>query len=48
MLRDKNMDLNYFKSDVLFDAVEDYSLYFQDTRDIKGDISKTKYCLHEK
>ena len=41
-LRDKNIDLNNFKYDVLSDAIEDYILNFEDTRDGKGDMSKPK------
>ena len=48
MLRGKNIDLNHFKNDVLSDAIEEYQVYFEDTRGGKGELSKTKQFSHEK
>ena len=48
MLRGKNIDLNHFKNDVLSDAIEEYQVYFEDTRGGKGELSKTKEFSHER
>ena len=48
MLWGKNIDLNYFKSDVMSDAIEEYQLNFEDTRDGKADLSNPKELSHKK
>ena len=41
-LRDKIVDLNYSKTDILSGAIEESQIYFGDTRDEKGELSKPK------
>ena len=48
MLWGKNFDLNNFKSDVLYDAIEESRLDFEDNRYDKGELSKTKYVFTQK
>ena len=47
-LRGKLIDLNNFKTDIIYDAIEDSRLDFEDTRDGKGGLSKAKELSHEK
>ena len=47
-LRGKIIDLSNFKTDILADAIEEYRLYFGDTRDGKGDMRKPKEFSREK
>ena len=46
-LRGKIIDLNNFKTGILADAIEESRLDFEDTRDGKGELSKTKQFTHE-
>ena len=46
-LRGKTIDLNDFKTDIISGAIDEYRLYFEDTRDGKGDLSKPKEFSHE-
>ena len=41
-LRGKIIDLNNFMNYILADATEESQIYFEDTRDGKGELSKTK------
>ena len=41
-LRGKNIDLNHFKADVLYDAIVESRLDFEDTRNGKGGIGNPK------
>ena len=41
-------DINNFKTDVLADAIEESRLDFEDTRDLKGGLSKPKEFSYEK
>ena len=45
-LRGKIIDLNNFKNDILSDDIEDSWIDFEDTRDGKGYLSKTKELSH--
>ena len=47
-LRDKIINLNHFKTDIIADAIEDSRLDFEDTRDGKGELNKPKEFSHEK
>ena len=47
-LRGKIIDTNNFKTDIISDAIEDYQIGFEDTRDGKGELSNTKELSHEK
>ena len=47
-LQGKIIDLDYFKTDILADAIEESTLDFEDTRDGKGEMSNPKYFSHEK
>ena len=47
-LRGKIIDLNNFKTDIIADAIEEYRIYFEDTRDGNGDLRKPKDFSHEK
>ena len=47
-LRGKIIDLNNFKTDIIDDAIEEYRIGFEDTRDGKGDLIKPKEFSHEK
>ena len=42
----KIIDLNNFKTDILADAIEDSRLYFEDTRDRKGEMIIPKELSH--
>ena len=48
MLRDKIIDLNNFKTDIIANVIEEYQIDFEDTRYGKGDLSKPKEFSHEK
>ena len=41
-LRGKIIDINNFKTGILADAIEESRFDFEDTRDGKGELSKTK------
>ena len=43
----KIIDLNHFKTDILADVIDESRLDFEDTRNVKGDLSKTKEFSHE-
>ena len=47
-LRDKIIDINNFTIDILSGTIEESQLYFEYTRDGKGDLRKPKYFSHEK
>ena len=47
-LRGNIIDLNNFKNDIIDDAIEQYRLDFEDTRDVKGYLNKPKELSHEK
>ena len=47
-LQGKIIYLNNFKTDILADAIEESRLYFEDTRNGKGEMSKPKEFSHEK
>ena len=47
-MRGKIIDLNNYKTDILADAIEESRLYFEDTRDRKGWMNKSKEFSHEK
>ena len=47
-LRGKSIDINNFKTDIISDDIEESWLNFEYTRDVKGELSKTKYSPHEK
>ena len=48
-LRDKNIDLNNFKTDILANYLEESRLGFEDTRDGRGGgLIKPKEFSHEK
>ena len=47
-LRGKIIDIKNFKTDILDDAIEEYRLDFEDTRDVKGELIKPKEFSHEK
>ena len=44
----KNIDLNHSKSYILYGAIEESRLNFEDTRYGKGEMSNPKYFSHEK
>ena len=44
----KIIDLNNFKYDILANAIEESRIDFEDTRDVKGEMSKPKEFSHEK
>ena len=41
------MDLNNFKTDILYDAIEESHIDFEDTRYGKGDLINPKEFSHE-
>ena len=43
----KIIDLNNFKTDILADVIEESRIYFEDTRDGKGELRKPKEFSHE-
>ena len=47
-LQGKIINLNNFKTDIIADAIEESRIDFEDTRDIKGELRKTKEFSHEK
>ena len=47
-LQDKNTNLNNFKSDIMFESIEEYQLKLEDTRDGKGELCKLREFSHEK
>ena len=47
-LRGKIIDLNKFKTDIIAGTIEESRLDFEDTRDGKWGLSKTKELSHEK
>ena len=47
-LRGKVIDLNNFKADIIADAIDKSRIYFEYTRDGKGDPIKPKEFSHEK
>ena len=47
-LQGKNIDINNFKSDVMYDVIEEYRLDFEDTRDGKRELSNPKEFSQEK
>ena len=47
-LQGKITDLNNFKTDVIADTIEESRIYFEDTKDGKGELSKPKALSHEK
>ena len=44
----KSVDLNNFKSDIMFEAIEDSRVNSEDNRDYKDGISKPTDFSHEK
>ena len=46
-LRGKIIDLDNFKTYIIADVIEESQLYFEDTRDGKGELSKPKIFSHE-
>ena len=44
----KNIDFNNFKSDIIYDMIEESWLKFHDARDGKGELSKPKGFSHKK
>ena len=44
-LQGKIIDLDYFKTDILADAIEESTLDFEDTRDGKRELSKPRSVL---
>ena len=47
-MRDKIIDLNNFKTDIISDSIEDSWIDFEDKRYGKGGMSKPKELSHEK
>ena len=47
ILQGNIIDLNNFKADILSDAIEDSWLGFEDTRDVKRELSNTKDFSNE-
>ena len=47
-LRGKIINLKKFKNNILVDEIEDPRIDFEDKRDGKGELRKTKYFSHEK
>ena len=47
-LQGKIINQNNFKTDIFADAIEESRLYFEDTRDGKGELIKPKYLSYEK
>ena len=47
-LRGKIIDLNQFKTDIISDSIDEFRIDFEDTRDVKGELSKPKEFSHEK
>ena len=47
-LQGKITDINKFNTDTLADAIQESWLDFEDTRDVKWELSKPKYFSHEK
>ena len=47
-LRVKIININSFKTDIVSGDIEESWIYYEDTRDVKGGISKTKEFSHEK
>ena len=41
-LRGKIIDLNHFKTGIISDSIDESRIDFEDTRDLKGELSKTK------
>ena len=48
MLRGNIIDINNFETDILAYAIEESWIYFEDTRDGKGDLSKSREFSYEK
>ena len=46
MLWGKIIYLNNSKTDIIADSIEESWIYFEDTRDGKGDLSNIKEFLH--
>ena len=47
-MQSKFIDLNKFKTDIIADAIEESQIYFEDTRDGKGELIKPKHFSHKK
>ena len=45
-LRGKIINLNNFKTDIIADAIEEFQIDFEDTRDGKGELIKPKELSH--
>ena len=48
MMQGKIIDINNFNTDTLVDAIEEYRLDFEDTSNVKAELSKPKYIYHRK
>ena len=46
--RSKIIYLNHFKTDILYEVIEELQLDFEDTRDVKGGVSRPKTFSHKK